>query len=369
MRVQDKKTSILLASVLKPVDEPRMCARIGQSLVKNGYAVFIAGFPPSSNKSVHGITFLPHPKFNRLSVSRIKARFSTLRKAFSVKPTIFIITTHELIGIAILYKLFTGKKIVYDVQENYWRNIRYTNAWPKFIRPLMAFLVQCKERIASPFFSKFFLAEKCYADELPFSRGRSIVIENKCAMPSEFQRNPSKEIMQLIFTGTIAESTGIFEAIDLTKKLHQLEPRVRLTIAGHCPQPLTLKMLEKEIKGSPFIQLTGGKDFVPHDEIMATIATANFGIISYPTSRHTENKIPSKLYEYLACQLPILLSDNKRWAELCAPTSSAIVVNFESPDVEATLLAMRKGSSDPLMAKNAHWDCEEAVLLTTIRSL
>lgn len=368
MRVQDKKTRILFASVLKPVDEPRMCERMGRSLSKYGFQVFIAGFPASSNKSVDGITFLPHKKFNRIGFHRIKVRFSILRKAFSLKPDILIVTTHELIGIALLFKLFTGGKIIYDVQEDYWQNIMHTNTWPWLIKPLIAFPLRWKQSISSLFFSKFLLAEECYR-ELSFTHGKSVVLENKCAVPEWFQRQAASEIIQLIFTGTIAESTGIFEAINLTKKLHQVEPRIRLAIAGQCLQPKTLLRVKAEISENPFINLIGGPGFVPHDEILDIISTANFGIISYPPSPHTKDKIPSKLYEYLACELPILLQENKRWVKLCAPSTAAIIVDFLNPDAKAILNAMQKGSFYSHKSEDVFWESEERVLLSTVLSL
>lgn len=369
MRAQDKETRILFASVLKPMDEPRMCERMGQSLVDHGFKVFITGFPASSDKPLDSITFLPHKRFKRISINRIKVRFSVLRKALSIKPDFLIISTHELIGIAILFKLFTGKKIIYDVQEDYWQNIMYTNAWPRVLRPLIAFPVRWKEWITSPFFSTFLLAEKCYQEELRFARGKSVVIENKCAIKPGFQRKPRKEIIQLVFTGTIGESTGIFEAILLAKKLHAFDPRVRLTIIGQCSQLKTLRRVEAEISGHLFINLVGGNDFVPHDKILDAIRSANFGIISYPPSPHTKDKIPSKLYEYLAYQLPILLTENSLWASLSAPSNAAVLVDFQKPTVDAILNSMHKGGFYAQKAENVDWRSEEHSLLTTIRSV
>lgn len=369
MNNRRQKKRILLASALKPVDEPRMCERMGLSFVKHGFEVFITGFPTSAGKAIDGIEFLPHKKFKRISIRRIKVRFTILQKAFAAKPDLLIVTTHELIGIALLFKLFTGQKIVYDVQEDYWQNIMHTSIWPRFMRPLIAFPVRWKEWITSPFFSKFLLAEKCYGDDLRFARKRSVVVENKCKMPEQFQRKPSREIIRLIFTGTIAESTGIFEAINLAKKLYQAEPHIRLTIIGHCPQLKTLRMVDAEISGCSFIHLVGGRDFVAHEKIFESISSANFGVISYPLSPHTKNKIPSKLYEYLACQLPILLQENKLWEGLCSPSNAAITIDARQPDVDAILGAMRKSSFYSQTPKNANWQSEETALLGAIRSL
>src|SRR5260221_117393 len=156
-------------------------------------------------------------------------------------------------------------------------------------------------------------------------------------MPEGFQRTPHKDFIQLIFTGTIAESTGIFQAIELAKKLHSAESKIRLIIIGYCAQPKVLRQIEMEVSQNSFISLIGGKDLIPHSSIMNAICTASFGIVHYPLSPHTENKIPTKLYEYLACQLPILLQNHKPWVEMCAPFNSAITIDFEQPAVELIL--------------------------------
>ncbi len=364
-----KKRRILLASVLKPVDEPRMFERMGQSFAANGYDVFIIGFPPSSNLSVNGIHFLPHKRIKRISLDRIKIRLKVLGKALSIRPDVFIISTHELIGVALLYRIFTGKKIVYDVQENYWQNIMYTNVWPKAIKPLIALMVRLKETIIAPFFSKFLLAERCYADELSFTKNKSAIIENKCRVPGNFQRDPSKELIQLIFTGTIAESTGIFQAIDLAKKLHEVEPKIRLNIVGHCAQPQVLDKIESIISKINFISLHGGNDFIPHEQVMEAIATANFGIVYYPPSPHTKNKIPTKLYEYLACQLPVLLQNNLFWIDTCEPLHSAIVADFSNPEIGSLIQQIHERSFYSQKAENALWVTEESKLLNAIDPL
>ncbi|HEV8513013.1 MAG TPA: glycosyltransferase [Cyclobacteriaceae bacterium] len=333
-----KKRRIVLASILKPVNDTRMFEKMGVPLAQSGrYEVHIIGYPTESAISDPNVHFHPLPKFKRLSFARFTARLKVLKFIIKVKPELLIVTTHELLEVAILIRIFFGTKIIYDIQENYWKNILYTDAFPKIIRPLIASFVRLKEWITSPFFSQFLLAEKCYAYELSFVKSYFVTIENKCKVPHDFHRNPNKEFIELIFTGTIAESTGVFQAIDLAKKLHAVEPKIRLKIVGYCARTNELQKIKDEVSENSFITLTGGDKLVPHSLIMDTIATANFGIIYYPQSPHTENKIPTKLYEYLACQLPILLQNHKPWVETANPFDAAIAVNYEQPDIESIL--------------------------------
>ena len=67
----------------------------------------------------------------------------------------------------------------------------------------------------------------------------------------------SKPVM-LLYSGTIAEVYGIFEAIELTEKLHKINPNIRLHIIGFCAQNHTLLQLQDQIRNKPYITLTGG---------------------------------------------------------------------------------------------------------------
>lgn len=355
--------------MLKPVDEPRMFERIGQSLAANGYEVFIIGADPSSAGTVREVAFISFQRFKRMSIQRIIARFTILRKVISIKPDILIVCTHELLGVALFYRIFTGGKIIYDVQENYWRNILYTNAFPAVIRPLIATLVRVKERIASPFIVQFILAEKSYRNEMKFMGKKSTILENKCKIPEGFRRNPAIDVIQLIFTGTLAESTGIFKAISLAKKLHALEPKVRLTIIGHSALSEVLELIENQILQHNFIRLIGGNKFVPHEAIFDAIATANFGLVCYPSSPHTVDKIPSKLYEYLACHLPILLQNHPAWLAICAPCNAGIAIDFENPDVISILQSIQSRNFYSSPPDSVSWKSEETRLLGLLSSL
>ncbi len=365
-----KKRRIVLASVLKPVDDTRMYEKMGVSLARSGrYEVHIIGYPSNKQKDeafVHFHSLLP---FNRISFGRLAARLKVLKTTIKLKPELIIVTTPELLIVVSLIRIFYGTKIIYDIQENYWQNILYTNSFPKIIRPLIAATVRLKETIASPLFALLLLAEKCYADELGFLKKKYAVIENKCKVPDGFERKQGNDFVQLIFTGTLAESTGVFQAIALAKKLHSLEPKIRLHIIGFCARPEVLQKIENEISKSPFISLTGGKNLVAHHSIMDAIASANFGIVYYPPSPHTENKTPTKLYEYLACKLPILLQNNKLWVEMCSPYNAAIVTDFNQPDVKTILDQMRETnfySTDP---EGVTWQAEEKKFLEAIDSL
>jgi hypothetical protein len=230
----------------------------------------------------------------------------------------------------------------------------------------LAVAVRLKEITIAPFVHHFFLAEKCYETEMKFFKNRYTVLENKSTLPPTFKRLKVTRELNLIFTGTISESTGVFEAILLTENLYAKDHSVRLKIVGHCAQKSTLKKLKSTIKDKPYISLIGGDSLVPHSEILAQIAEADFGIIYYSPSPHTAQKVPTKLFEYLQANLPILLQNNPEWVAMCTPFNACIPVNFQT--IPATEL-LQKMSSEKFYTSpvyGANWQSEEVKLKTAL---
>ena len=160
-----KKRRIVLASVLKPVNDPRMFEKMGQSLSPH-YEVHIIGTKSKTDSSHDNIIFHPLASYTRLSLDRILAPLRILKKILYLKPALLVICTHELLWVVLIAKIFLRCPVVYDIRENYFRNILYTNSFPPILRVFIALYVRIKEWITIPLINNFFLAEAGYANEL-----------------------------------------------------------------------------------------------------------------------------------------------------------------------------------------------------------
>ncbi|MBL0744200.1 hypothetical protein [Chryseolinea lacunae] len=365
-----KKRRIVLASVLKPVNDTRMFEKLGCSLA-TVYDVHILGTAANTPIS-QGVTMHGHAPFRRMSLQRFGRVFAVMRKAWRLSPDVFMVCTHELLWAAVVVKLFTGCKVVYDVQENYGRNIRYGMAFPAPLRLLIAAWVRAKEWMTRPFVSWFFLAEAGYENEIRFPGKHVTVLENKAilpAMPSQPRKPFGHAPITLLFSGTLAHTTGVFTAIDLARALHACDARVSLHIIGYCAMPAVLQQLKDTIAQHPFITLTGGDQLVPHPEIVSAIEHADVGIVAYPPNPSTANAIPTKLYEYMGHSLPMLLIDHKPWVERCAPYAAAITFRREALDAPALLAALRHQKFYTAPPQNIDWAAEARRLLPVIAAL
>jgi hypothetical protein len=295
--------------------------------------------------------------------------FTTLR----LKPDAFIFATHELLYLALFLKLFTKCRIIYDVQENYYWNILYTPAFPLLIKPFVALYVRGKETLTARYVDHFFLAERGYGQELKFPGNNFTILENKVRVAVEERRKPpsvgSNNTINLIFSGTLAETTGVFTAIDLAVKLHVIDERFRLTIIGFCAQHKVLEKITLLITPRPFIELIAHDSPLPHSEIFRHIRKSNFGLITYQINPSTMNSIPTKLYEYLGFKLPIVLVNHKPWVDFCYPYKAAIVFepgHFDTGQLYRDMMHKTFYTAEPALV---YWETEEPKLLKVVNQV
>ena len=362
-----KKRRIVIASVLKPVDDTRMFEKFGHTL-STVHEVHVVGFGPASADK---ISSMQHPIgiFPRMSLSRLLAPWRILNIIWKLKPDLLIVCTHELLCQGALAKLTLKCRLWYDVQENYARNIRSTNSFPPILRSFVAVYVRIKERLLAPAIEQYLIAEESYADEMPYLRSRAVVISNKVCRKDFVIRNrhtvPSQPPLKLIFTGTLSDLTGVFVAIDIAQALHAVHP-VILSIIGFCPQESMRDKLIQRCRDLDFVTLKTGDVPMAHTEIVTSIAMADVGIISYPRNRATWDCVPTKLYEYLASRLPLLLINNPKWTTLAASYHAAVVFDptaFQAGKVLGALLTGRFYTADP---QDVYWESEAELLLQLV---
>jgi glycosyltransferase involved in cell wall biosynthesis len=365
-----KKRRIVLASVLKPVDDTRMFEKMGGSLA-GIYEVHIVGYPGSARLPEHGDVFVyPLRPFRRISLGRLLAPWRILARVVALQPAVFVFCTHELIFVALLARLLTSCRLVYDVRENYYRNILYTAAFPRVLRPLVAGYVRVWEHVGAGFIHNFLLAEKGYALELSFGHGRRTIIENKLRRPPAVAPAPRlTPARNFLFTGTLSEITGLFTALDLLEQLHRHDPAVRGTIIGYCALVAERQSLRARLATMPYVTLHGGDRLVPHPAIEYEILRADVGIVAYPPNPATEHSFPTKLYEYLGYRLPILLIDYAPWVTYAARFDAAVTFQPASFDAPRTLQQLRGKTFYSAPPEDVFWEHEGERLRTVIDAL
>ncbi len=328
---------IVIASVLKPVDDVRAYEKIAQSIAKtNKYHVNIIGNGGKINTEDKRISSHSHFIDSNSVLNRLIIRAQILFKILSQRPHLLIITTHELLNVALLIKLLIGCKIIYDVQENHLANIKHIN--PTWIKRIYSKVIKLKESTSRLFISQYWLAEACYKDELSFVKNRFLILENKAKNESKIREN--SDGITLLFSGTISNYSGVKNAIHILEKIQEKQPSASLKIIGQIHDEKLENQLVEIQESVPNIELNISKNPIPHSAIIDSIFESNYGIIGYEINDVNKEKIPTKLYEYSRYQLPFFVLEKTKWSEIGGRLGGAIPVNFSSLVSEEILIMM-----------------------------
>lgn len=327
------KKVIAIISVLKPVDDTRNYEKIARSISNtNKYEVNIIGFSAKNIPSRTNILFHPIFTFGRNSINRLVASFTIFKLLVKVKPELIIVTCAELLIVSIINKILFGCKIIYDIQENYYRNILFTSSYPRFIKYPIALITRSLEFLSYPFINRYVLAENVYASQLKYTSSKAIVIENKALISENIKSikvSKNKELT-FVYSGTIAEHYGIFDAIGFISSLKSSISYVKLIIIGFAPHKKTYQKVCASIASLDYITIIGGDTLVSHDQILMEMKKADFCLLPYQKNKSTEGRIPTKLYECLLMEKPVIITHNPAWNDIISQNNAGIIYDFRA---------------------------------------
>ena len=95
----------------------------------------------------------------------------------------------------------------------------------------------------------------------------------------------------------------------------------------------------------------------------------HFALLPYPKKPYITECFPSKIYEYLACEIPMLLTDHEPWVNYCDQYKACISINFKEYDLEKINEKLEGNFYENKPGNEIFWQSEEANFLGTITDL
>ena len=187
----------------------------------------------------------------------------------------------------VLYKCFKpSTKIIYDIQEDYAKNIRYQSVYSPFIKPILLFGLRILYILSKPFISTYLLAEYCYKKDIPLGKP-TYVIPNTCHW-SYIKKKKVKEVLggqghkiKLAYTGTIQMDFGLKRAVSFVDELSKYID-CELCVVGSWGDKAAKELVNQkqqnvvwEVQDAP----------IPNEHIKKTLIQSDLSLLPY----HTEN--------------------------------------------------------------------------------
>ena len=314
-----KPSKAAFISVLKPIQDVRLFHKLALSWLEYGFEIHCFGFGSvaEASKNYEKAYFYTIFRQSRLHWSRVLVGFRLLWYLLKIRPEMLVCGAVEALPFCLFYKLlsflcFRKVYLCYDIQENYAANILFTQSYPKNLRKILAKFTRLCEWCCSWWVDMFFLAEKCYVEELPFLSGRFLVLENKFLQKDTNPPQPTAEpVLHFLHTGTLAKEYGIEKVIDFIQYCRNQAKGYHFSIVGKCSQRETLKKLQS--LESEDVSLCISLSPLAYKDILAAYKQGSIVLMPYQINEAYKNRIPTKFYEAMAHNTWIWVQENPAW--------------------------------------------------------
>lgn len=309
--------------------------------------------------------------------NRILRMTKTVKKVFqkakSLNSDIYHLHDPELITIGLKLKKL-NKKVIFDIHENVYLQIKDKDYLPHLLSSLFAKLYRHYEYRIITKFDKLILAELSYQEYYSTISTNTVVILNMPSLAIMDISLDSVKKNEFFYIGWISIDRGIdilLQAIEILKKEI---PDIFFHFIGQHDKKLSgLINSEKNNKNLKFYGA------IPLDEGLKYSKNCKAGLsILKPIDNHTRS-YSTKIFEYMAVGLPVITSNFKLYKDVVEIENCGICVNPLDPqEISDTIIyiinhpkeAKRMGQNGKKAVLNRYnWKIEEEKLLSVYEEL
>ncbi len=302
----------MITTAHSPLDN-RIFYKEAVSLKKAGYEVSVIGHTRSKTRqNESGIDVIGLEKGGGLKSNPILWMDLT-REALKIDADIYHCHEPESFFVALYLRIFHGKKIVYDVHEYYIDVIEQASPAMKLFLSFMLYLV---EPLFCRYAAAIITADDGIAKRYEKFNENTVVVFNfpafdvfKCDKSSVKEARYAGRFV-LIYAGGLSEERGILELIKATHLASKKHPELKLLIIGEFRPHSFGDVCAEYVKSNKLEDKVEFLGYIPHKEVPQYINASNVGTaLFHATRRFMKTAYPIKLFEYMICGKPVLVSD------------------------------------------------------------
>jgi glycosyltransferase involved in cell wall biosynthesis len=249
----------------------------------------------------------------------------------------------ELLPLGLLLRAL-GKSVVYDMHENFPEQIK-TKYWvPKWLAVPAAAAVTLLERIA---FNRMgvVMAEASYSEHYEWVRRRTVV-QNFPVLDWTIQEAPKHQVPTAGYIGGVTVNRGALTVVRAIQKVRDSGLEMNFDCIGE---------VYASVSGDPAFRRAAGEGWIsapgrlPPRDGWPRIARCQVGVAVLKNIPNYVSSFPTKMFEYMAMGLPVVVSDFPLYKEVVESHGCGICVDPD--DVDAIAGAFRNLIENPARAR------------------
>lgn len=371
----NRRVHACILTTAHPPSDTRVFTKEARTLARAGHGVtFIV--PHDRDETIDGVRLVAIPRAAGRWSRWLLGPWRVWRAARKVPADVYHFHDPELLPVGVLLR-WGGAAVVYDVHEDVPKDVLGKRYLPGWSRPILARVLGAVQRRLASTLSLIIVARE---DIAPSFRGhpRVVVVSNypskTLAGPTPPARGAATGPLRIAYVGSMTSIRGIREMADA---MALLPPGVdaRLELYGRFSSPA----FEAHVRASPGASRVTFHGQIGYDRVPGALAAAEVGIVCFLPEPNNVNSGPTKLFEYMACGLPVIASDFPEWRVVVVEGECGVCVDPRSPEAiagaiagfaarRAELAAIGRRGWEAIQGK-LNWEAEAETLLAAYAAL
>ena len=277
------------------------------SLVKSGFDVDFIVADKKGNEVKSGVNIHDVGTSTKGRLSRIlKTTKNVYQKAVELDADVYHFHDPEMMLYAYLLKR-KGKKVIYDIHEDFPRQLLTKPYLNLFLRTIMSFFIEKIEHFCASKFDYLITATPYIRDRFLKINSDTTDVNNYPILDELHEDTEVEKKNQVCFIGGISEIRGIETLVKACEFIDG-----KLVLAGKFNNA-ALEQRVKSLEGWKKVEFKG---FVNREEAKHIMAESKAGIVTFlPLPNHI-NAQPNKMFEYMSASLPVICSNFPLWRSI-----------------------------------------------------
>jgi glycosyltransferase involved in cell wall biosynthesis len=183
---------------------------------------------------------------------------------------------------------------------------------------------------------------------------------------------PNEPASVFAYHGTMTAQRGLDHLLRALADVRTRHPEIRLVLAGHGDSLPGLQRLADELRLGEAVRFTGR---YPFEALPDLYSETDIGMITYPANEANQHTIGNKLFDYMACGKPVIVSPTDPMRRVVEETGVGIVLGGSGPEQIAEGMERMLGTDTRAFSQRGlaacrakyNWDHDAEVLSGFLR--